>query len=725
MKNLITNARYTIHTLWVCIYPVLCTVLGVLIVARVPQGAEVVHTYMDLHGGVDTFDESIRNLFLALACLSWGLCSWYACRLLLKQQFPDEQPAPNTPFAIQWRIWFPRSLAGAGPLIVAFLLPGVGGTRAEILLRLMIGSVGLVAFWFVVYRRRGIRRLTGKREPENASIPAPARQSAGLPTSDHIALTLLLAFTIAIIIGVINGGYGFTRFLGAPTLLFSALAGITLLGSIVFVFVPKAYGGPSLALLPPIVFIAFAQFGWTDNHVLSDRLALRNPPTDWRKDLGKDFKEWVKDHPDGPIVLVAAEGGASRSGWWTAHVLGTLDQKTKGVFSKQVYAISGVSGGSLGAATYVSLLARRGEAKSTPGSFEARDDLGCEALDDSVPLTVQSACFLGRDFLSPVIGYMLYPDFLQRFLPWPQADWDRSYGLERSWQHDWRGTFGNTTFASPMSSLYSGTTDLPRLLLNTTMGSSGRLAIQSSVKLPPEGDSGVVDLFTRWPAGLGMPLATVVHNSARFPVVSPGGQIFEMREGNRRYVDVLMDGGYFENSGAAALLELVRGIQNDYKEEAEWERIRDRIVVMFITNDPPARDSKRDSDGCALTLPQLKAIRQEEILTPLLGLYSTRTARADAARLELMRFINNGAAEKRTAVTVSLDSESLSGFPPSMNWHLSAASRERMWLAADEPCVAARLAQVIAYLEPTKAVSPPKLPLTPGAFVQTRKENLR
>ena len=50
-----------------------------------------------------------------------------------------------------------------------------------------------------------------------------------------------------------------------------------------------------------------------------------------------------------PLIIVATVGGASRAGYWTAKVLGEI-QDARRDFHKFVFAISGVSGGSLRAA---------------------------------------------------------------------------------------------------------------------------------------------------------------------------------------------------------------------------------------------------------------------------------------------------------------------------------------------------------------------------------------
>ena len=65
-----------------------------------------------------------------------------------------------------------------------------------------------------------------------------------------------------------------------------------------------------------------------------------------------------------PLYIVATEGGGIRAAYWTAAVLGEIQDKNPN-FAAHLFAISGVSGGSLGAAVFEALLA-----EPNLGSFE-------------------------------------------------------------------------------------------------------------------------------------------------------------------------------------------------------------------------------------------------------------------------------------------------------------------------------------------------------------------
>ena len=88
-----------------------------------------------------------------------------------------------------------------------------------------------------------------------------------------------------------------------------------------------------------------------------------------RKGLHAYFDHWIAsrkkeiEDPSNktyPVFFTLADGGASRSGYWTASVLSRLEDGTAGKFSRHLFCLSGASGGSVGnAAFYTSLYAKK------------------------------------------------------------------------------------------------------------------------------------------------------------------------------------------------------------------------------------------------------------------------------------------------------------------------------------------------------------------------------
>src|SRR5207237_9639901 len=156
------------------------------------------------------------------------------------------------------------------------------------------------------------------------------------------------------------------------------------------------------------------------------------------------------------------EGGGIRAAYWTAIVLGAL-QDSNPNFAPHLFAISGVSGGSLGAVVFEALLA-----ESARGSFQ-----------ESVHKV------LGQDFLSPALGSMLYPDLVQRFIPFPIPYFDRGRSLEMGWEKAWRDTMGNDRFAGSFVDLWHpGLREwMPALSLHGTAEQKGNRIITIKLRV--------------------------------------------------------------------------------------------------------------------------------------------------------------------------------------------------------------------------------------------------
>jgi len=106
-------------------------------------------------------------------------------------------------------------------------------------------------------------------------------------------------------------------------------------------------------------------------------------------------------------------------------------------FRDRLFAISGVSGGSLGAAVFDQLLG------SNPSAVKCTTAPRFEGLDAASPLGPNPAPLvkcardvLSHDFLAATIGAFLYPDLVQRFLPFTLLP-DRAAAIERAWEIGW------------------------------------------------------------------------------------------------------------------------------------------------------------------------------------------------------------------------------------------------------------------------------------------------
>ena len=716
------NIEYVGRTVWVSIFSVASTLIAPILLTRLPQGQELLNTVTDdqLLPFNGHWEGPLHNGWLLFALLAWALANWWGSRLLLQRDFLAPKGADGAAvtagFSYRWNLWFPRALGFIGIAWIDYYIlvqrkqwaAGLAG----------LGILTLYAL-FVVFRRKIF------------PVAAATRRDA-LQTGDRIALWLALALSAVLLWTLTHINWWMAHFLGAPVILLLGLGSLVLVGEVVLTYLPFSYGWPSLAWLPFVVAFLLGLTNLNRNHGIAVRL-ITNPTPDSqpRPSVLQHFGEWLQqdEHRSGPIILVAAEGGASRSAWWTAHVLTVLDYVTEGEFSKHVYAVSGVSGGSLGVATYVALLAEQpsiATSATRPPTFPTQQDCWeMRFARTAFPLPMQSECFLERDYLATTLGYMLFPDLLQRVFLVREPTWDRSLGLEQTWQIDWRMLFSQPSpvqgatrdsFAQPLDALYTRNgkvrTDLPLLFLNTTRAEAGRAVVQSPVSIP---STEIDDLFDVRLHARGLPLSDAVHNSARFPLISPGG---EVETSDHKPWDALVDGGYFENSGAATLAEFIKALKScSASPQAascpstvlDWNAVLSRFHVIFIMNDPDNTHSIL-SQHCTAQPPPAQdplfgphqPIKEEELLTPLEGLYNPRSARGDSSK----RFLLSLLPDSCQATEVFLvphphinDTYSNAKIDePAMSWYLNPASRTVMWRAVQAQSEA--LCSVVKSIDP-------------------------
>jgi hypothetical protein len=353
---------------------------------------------------------------------------------------------------------------------------------------------------------------------------------------------------------------------------------------------------PLLGILT-IVVIVTNFYGLNDNHVI--RRSQQATITD---DIEPAFLSWLNKRPDKgdftpyPVVLVSTEGGGIRAAFFTAITLaGIVDSCPR--IAHHIFAISGVSGGSIGAAVFAAAMKAR-----PPNTTDKRCDLKSSTshfYEDAVSEV------LSDDHLSPLLVRMLTGDAFQQLLPAPIANFDRQLGLEFSLERSFHRVFENDGLSEPLYRLVPTpkTPSIPYLFLNTTRVEDGLRVTLSPLYFRTEQYGGsddwhAVDYFN------GPPISAAAGTSARFPLISPPGYFVSrnVKEGivdgqktwvpdpafvgtKKRYVD----GGYFDDSGAPTLLELYNAI-NPTREPGRGEDFF--IHVLHIGNTPICEDNK-------------------------------------------------------------------------------------------------------------------------------------
>lgn len=648
---------------WLCIYPVGLVLAGLFVLIAVPQGNELLEA-------TARHDALVFKLIFHFSVAAWALSAWYCSRVLLMRRFRGRFASrildSDDAFVARVRVWLPRLLGG---VIYAALAAYLFFGAREPLEALVVGAIG-VAYWlFVVYRRVVLPR---------AAEPAARREALERATGIVLALSLLLTF--ALLAGFLASPVDLPRRLGAAPVILLAFTSWILFGSIVFVLLPKAYGLPSLALLPLALALAA---GGVDNHEVR-RIA---PPADLERSasIQASALEWLKQHeaafararregqPSFPVYVAAAEGGGLRAAYWTASVLGELEAATDGRFSRHLFAISGVSGGSLGAAAFAAELGPH-IACNTPEAVSVRNCV---------------RHFLKSDFLSPVVAYLMFPDLLQRFIPFvPVRSFDRARALELSWESSWAQTHPGAPvnpFAAPYEALGHGAGT--RLFLNGTRVETGKRVLVSPARFDGEELPEVDDLLAVGGRRWSVPLSTAVHLSARFTYVSPPAKICKDAAetcGLDAVWGRVVDGGYHENSGAQTAAGLLRALRRAAREFEKGQpkgptRIQPHVVI--ITNDA---GSARLCDPPE----EIAAARwYAELLSPLGALWNARTARGGQARRALADAaagfrrdpLEEDCAGDRTRENTLEFSLSGSGEkPPALGWFLATGSIGRM-----------------------------------------------
>src|ERR1700730_162615 len=223
---------------------------------------------------------------------------------------------------------------------------------------------------------------------------------------------------------------------------------------------------PLLGILATVVIVTNV-FGLSDNHVIrrSQELTITN-------DIDPAFLGWLNNRPDKhdftpyPVILVSAEGGGIRAAFFTAITLARMVDSCPRI-AHHIFAISGVSGGSIGAAVFAAAM------KARPPDVT---DKRCDLLSSPSHLYEDAVSeVLSDDHLSPLLARMLTSDAFHQLLPFPLANFDRQLGLEFSLERSFQRVFENNGLSEPLYGLIPTPKgpSIPYLFLNTTRVEDG------------------------------------------------------------------------------------------------------------------------------------------------------------------------------------------------------------------------------------------------------------
>ena len=329
--------------------------------------------------------------------------------------------------------------------------------------------------------------------------------------------------------------------------------------------------------------VCLTWLGRTNNHELRQISEVAHPRhftasfIEWFDN--RNDKEWYRDrNAPYPIYVVAAEGGGIYAAQQTLNFLSEMQDVCRN-FAQHTFGISSVSGGSLGAAVF-SIAARN-------NAPNAKEPVCASKDEDTRRYYWLSTYLLQHDYLSTISWYALFPDFLQRFWPWPVNAWDRGKALERSFEGAWnqlqaddnraRGDgnrnigdlLGPHNLGTSIYGLWDSAAASPALFVNSTNVADGKTVVMAPFLFKELGTPGIVHLEKAIGNKISiggrtvgtkhrltnLALSTAVGVSARFPLITPTGWIAGKGVNKGKKI-ILADGGYSDNTGISTAIEI-------------------------------------------------------------------------------------------------------------------------------------------------------------------------
>ena len=695
---------------WIVRVPVLMTGLGLLLLGLAPQAQ-------------DLFVEFARLptwrmfLFVVVMVFVWTLPTHYAARLLLdtderfqKLLFLQREKAQNhilevitlfvprflgvlTFVAVLIAIW--RSHINLPILDEASVVTAVDQSLAILAVLVLLA---LAAFLLYVQKRdrkgdlpflRAIRNANERLAPFwraiSPGIPDPPRsQEEADRNLGRLLLTIIFVVFVALfILGADFAASLFPRATAVPFILGGWLPFLSYLSG-----AGRQLRAPLIAGL--FVLISTLAILLGDNHSVRriDATKTAGRSVDFnRLPLNDAVTMWMRANncADNPVscprpMIIAAAGGASRAAFFSATIIGYFMQEASwhgldpNAVRNRLFAISSVSGGSMGAVMVTAALAAKADSHDHPCAHSPF------TLWWGVTINNWRDCFealTSGDFLSADFFGFAFNDML------PFGLWrDRAAVLEDSWKDRYKAVVTRPDpTGEPMSCkgldcpflslrpraehwipilVLSGTSEATgaRIITTTLVPTYRTSALESCptserpagcvlfaeadyfhdlLKYPTTSKTWLGSIqqfllkhFYRGEVLDDVQLSTAAHNSARFPFISPPGTV---RNRDHAIVDRIVDGGYFENYGALGAKELALAVHAAQPELAPF--------VLVISNDPddlldPANDSDIAAKArrMAQRATQLQKARAAvstsepltEVVTPLLTVTNTRTA---------------------------------------------------------------------------------------------------
>ena len=300
------------------------------------------------------------------------------------------------------------------------------------------------------------------------------------------------------------------------------------------------------------------------------------------------FRSWLDARAEGreafskyPVFVIAVEGGGIYAASAAASFLGTLQDRCPN-FAQHVFAISGVSGGSMGAGLFGALV----------HDLPLQPD-HCEINPINSELSSKLSAIIESDHLSPLVGF-LAPDMVGTFN-------DRASALEESFASAVaRIAPGRLLLKKPYLEHWDSNTAVPAFIFNATSVETGYRVAFAPFELSDLG-GGTLRSFHEF-ASMDLPFVSAMVTSSRFPGILPGLSV--RNHGKRQN---FVDGGYSDASGALTALDIF----NDIKDVARDNDVD--LHLVLLTSIRPRLD-----------VSSVPSVNSRDVVTPFLTLLNVR-----------------------------------------------------------------------------------------------------
>jgi hypothetical protein len=317
-----------------------------------------------------------------------------------------------------------------------------------------------------------------------------------------------------------------------------ALAILALFAGLIGILLSAAWLHPKTGIVS-VVYCAIAILFFSSNdHVVPNR------PSTFHSTTANDaLQKWLPERMDletyrkaglpYPVIFVSSEGGGIYAAAHAYEVLSILDRHCP-TFSQHVLLTVGVSGGAIGNALFAASIdpAQKAYAPCTSG----------EIAIDNTPFS--------KDHLSPVLARLLLLESVDRLVPGPWLGKDRAFILTESFRS-----------ASPKDVLdrLVGEGFDPKSARPTVMSVATNVANGRRFVMSPISAEGTAEW---WPGGQiasqrDTSIIEAAGISARFPWLTPTARLPRTGDAYR----LLADGGYFDNSGADTVFDIISSLR--------------------------------------------------------------------------------------------------------------------------------------------------------------------